>query len=137
METTTLDKDIKVFYITAKSYPDKILEAHNQLHALGPFSPERNYFGISRPEANGAIVYRAATEEKYEGEAKKYNCDTLILKKGKYITLTVNDFKKDPESIANAFQKLLSNPNIDPQGYCVEWYYNDRDMVRCMVRLNE
>ena len=55
METTIVDKDIKVFYKTAKSFPDGVLSAHQTLHALIPFTTDRRYFGISRPE-NGAIV---------------------------------------------------------------------------------
>lgn len=136
METITLDKDINVFFVTAKSFPDGVLDAHNKLQELVPFLADRNYFGISRPE-NGLLVYRAATEEKSQGEAEKYKCDTLILKKGEYISLTVNDFKKNPQSIQKTFQKLFSNPGLDPQGYCVEWYLNDKEAVKCMIRLNE
>jgi hypothetical protein len=135
METITLDKDIKVFYVTAKSFPDGIMEAHKKLHALVPFSADRKYFGISRPE-NGAIVYRAAAEELTPGEAEKLNCDTLVLKKGKYICSTINDYMKDVQSIGRCFKELLSRPDIDPQGYCVEWYFTDKD-VKCMVRLKQ
>jgi hypothetical protein len=135
METITLDKDIKVFYVTAKSFPDGILEAHQKLHSLVPFTTARKYFGISRPE-DGIIVYRAAAEELTPGEAGKFNCDTLVLKKGKYISTTINDYMKDVQSIGRTFKELLSRPDIDPQGYCVEWYFNDKD-VKCMVRLNQ
>jgi hypothetical protein len=135
MEKITLDNDIKVSYITAKSFPDGIMDAHKKLHALVPFSTGRKYFGISRPE-NGVIVYKAAAEEINKGEAEKLNCDTLILKKGKYICLTINDYVKDIQSIDRAFKKLLSYPDLDPEGYCVEWYLNDKD-VKCMIRLNE
>ncbi len=134
METTTLDNDIRVFYVTAESFPDGITDAHHRLHELIPLSKNRKYFGISRPE-NGVIVYRAAAEELEKGEGEKLKCKTLILKKGKYISLTVSDFEKDIPSIGISFQKLLSQPDIDPEGYCVEWYSNDRD-VKCMVRLN-
>lgn len=137
METITIDNDIKVFYVTATSFPDGIFDAHTQLHKLIPFSTDRNYFGISRPENNNTIVYRAATEEKEAGEAEKYHCDTLILKKGKYITMTLTDFRKDPRSIERAFQKLLATPGLDPQGYCVESYANDKEEVKCMIRLSQ
>ena len=133
METITLDNDIKVFYETAKSFPDGIMDAHKKLHELVPFSTERKYFGVSRPE-NGVIVYRAAAEEISPGEAEKLNCDTLVLKKGKYICHTISDFMKDIPGIGNAFRELLSSPDLDPEGYCVEWYFNDKD-VKCMVRL--
>lgn len=137
METMNLKKDIKVFYLTADSFPQGVNEAHNRLHKLVPFDKDRNYFGISRPEEGGPIVYRAGTEERAVGEAKKYNCDTLVLKKGTYISTVVNGFNKDPQLIGKAFQELLAYPNIDPQGYCVEWYRNDADTVTCMVRLDE
>lgn len=136
METVTIDQDIRVFYIMASSYPDGVLEAHQKLHALVPFSTARNYFGVSRPE-NGPIVYRAAAEEKKTGEAQSLNCDTLDLKKGRYISLLVNDFRKNPEVIGTAFEQLLLTPGLDPQGYCVEWYFNDREAVRCMIRLKD
>ena len=135
METIAIDDDIKVFYVTAASFPDGIMAAHQKLHSLVPFSTDRRYFGISRPE-KGVIVYRAAAEEVNPGEGEKFNLDTLVLKKGKYISLTINDYMKDISIIDKTFKKLLSNPDIDPQGYCVEWYLSQKD-VRCMVRLKD
>lgn len=135
METTTLERDIKVFYISAPSFPDGVMDAHNKLHALIPFSTDRKYFGLSRRE-NGVIVYKAAAEEINEGEAEKLNCDTLVLKKGKYIGRTINDFMKEIPAIGKTFTELLSLSNLDPEGYCVEWYFNDKD-VKCMIRLKE
>lgn len=133
METIQIDQDIIVFYITAKSFPENILDAHNTLHTLVPFSKNRNFFGLSRPE-NGVIVYKAAAEEISSGEAEKFNCDTLVLEKGKYVSLTIQDYVKDVQSISNAFKELLSHPGLDQNGYCVEWYLTDKD-VKCMVRL--
>ena len=135
METFSIDKDITVFYISADSYPQGIAEAHRRLHELVPFSPERNYFGLSRPENGGTVVYRAAVEELYAGEAQRFNCDTLVLEKGNYSCITVNDYESDLPAIGQAFGKLLALPDLDAQGYCVEWYFSKND-VRCMVRLN-
>lgn len=135
MESIVLDHDTRVFYVTASSFPEGILEAHAQLHKLVPFSGDRNYFGLSRPENGGPVVYRAAAEEKFPGEAEKYHCDTIILKKGKYSAITLLDFRKDPLSIPRTFQKILATEGLDPEGYCVEWYANDREEVTCMIRL--
>jgi hypothetical protein len=137
METIKLENDIKVFYVTAKTFPEGIAEATRDLHALFPFSPERKIFGLSRPENNDKIVYRAAAEELQPGEAEKFNCETLLIKKGNYISLDINDFRKDIMSIDRAFKQLLKHPNLDPQGFCVEWYASDKEAVRCMIRLNE
>jgi len=137
METIKLDNDIKVFYVTAKTFPEGISEATNKLHRLFPFSKERRIFGLSRPENNGKIIYRAAAEELQPGEAEKFNCETLLIKNGEYISLTVDNFRKDIMSIDRAFKQLLSHPNLDPQGYCVEWYATDKEAVKCMIRLNK
>lgn len=136
MQITTLDQDLQVFHVTAKSFPEGALEAHQKLHAMVPFSKDRNYFGISRPE-NGPIIYRAAVEQTSPGEAQKYGCELLTLKRGDYVYTMVNDFSKDPRKIEGAFRELLTTPGLDPQGYCVEWYLNDQDAVKCMIRLEQ
>lgn len=135
METTIFENDIKVFYVAAKSFPEGIMDAHNTLHSLVPFSSERKYFGLSRPE-NGPIEYKAAAEELAEGEAEKFKCPTLIIKNGSYVSMIIEDYTTDIPSISNAFQQLLEYPGLDPQGYCVEWYLNEKD-VKCMIRLAE
>ena len=134
METTTIQDDINIMYVTAISFPDGIKAAHEKLHSLVPFSTERKYFGLSRPE-NGVIIYRAAVEEINKGEADNLRHERLIVKKGNYISLTINNFMKDLQSIERAFKELLEYPGLDPQGYCVEWYLSLQD-VKCMIRLN-
>jgi hypothetical protein len=133
MEEMLLEKDIPVFCVTAKSFPGGVLEAHEKLHSLVPLSSERSYFGLSRPE-KGVILYKAAAEEKKEGEAEKLGCEKFIIRRGKYIYRTIEDYVKDTGQIGVAFQKLISEPGIDPNGYCVEWYLNDKE-VKCMVKM--
>ena len=134
MEKLTLEKDIKVFCITATSFPEGIMEAHEKIHALVPFKKERRFFGISRPENKGGIVYKAAAEELQEGEAEKLNCEPFIIPKGEYISTIVLNYPKELQAISKAFDKLLTHPGLDPNGYCVEWYLNEKD-VQCMIRL--
>lgn len=135
METIKIDNDIKILYITATSFPDGVMEAHQQLHALVPDIAVRRSFGLSRPENGGKIVYKAAAEEMLPGEAKKLKCDTMVIKKGNYACIIINNYMNNVTAIGNAFQHLITLPDIDPQGYCVEWYL-EKD-VKCMVRLNE
>jgi hypothetical protein len=135
METISIDKNIWVMYVKADSFPSDIGGAHQKLHAIVPFSTNRRYFGISRPE-NDEIVYLAAAEMLREGEEEQYGLNALRLNKGNYICITVHDYMKDVLSISRAFQELLQRPGLDLQGYCVEWYLNDKD-VKCMIRLAE
>jgi hypothetical protein len=135
MEAINLENDIKVMYVTAAAFPSGVLEAHQKLHRQVPQGDNRKYFGVSRPD-RGEIVYRAAAEEIVEGEAERLKLDTLIIKKGNYISTVVQDFMTNLKGIEIAFNQLLEYPNIDPQGYCVEVYLNDKD-VQCMIRLKD
>ncbi|UZR96948.1 transcriptional regulator [Chondrinema litorale] len=136
MEEFILESNIKLFYIQAISFPEGVLEAHQKLHNMVPFSRDRKYFGISRPE-NGIIVYKAATEETFANEAEKYNCQTLLLKKGKYISIIVEHFRENPQKIKDAFDQLIKHYDLAPEGYCVEWYNNVEDTVNCFIRLRK
>ena len=77
MEEYQLLNDISAMYITASSFPDGVLAAHQKLHSLVPMNdnPERKYFGISFP-IDGTIVYKAGAEELTAGEAEKSGLET-------------------------------------------------------------
>lgn len=133
MEKYKLDKDITVYCITAKSFPEGIMEAHQQLHALVKFSLERNYYGISRPNKNGKIIYKAAVTELNKDELKDLHLEEFIIRKGNYLSIIIKDYMQDITAIGKAFDNILKDERIDPVGACVEWYFNEKD-VQCMVR---
>ena len=134
MEKFQISEDITVLCIKASSFPEGVLDAHKKMHSVIPFTNERKYFGISRPNKTGAIEYYAAAEKLKEGEAEQLKPIKIILKAGEYISIVIPDYLKDVESITRSFAKLLTVKDIDPNGYCVEFYYNSKD-VRCMIRL--
>ena len=135
MEQITLNKDIVLLYVTASSFPDGIMAAHQQLHSMIPFSAERKYYGISFPE-DGKIIYKAAAEEMYPGEAAEKGLETFTVKKGEYASILVRNYMHDKAAIGETFQKLLKHPQLDPKGFCLEWYVSKED-VQCMVPLKQ
>jgi predicted transcriptional regulator YdeE len=135
MEKITLKKDIDVVYITASSFPEGVLAAHQKLHSLVPFTNTRGYYGISHGNTEGGITYKAAAEV-LKGEKGKYNLEKFIIKKGNYLCEDLKNFTKDPSMITTTFQKLLTDPNLDPNGYCLEIYEGEND-VKCMVKLRD
>jgi len=139
METFKIEEDIPVICVKATSFPEGIMDAFNKLHQIiqpsGGILQGRVVYGLSRME-NGTIQYWAGATELHEGEAKELNCEKIIIKKGNYISKILNDYMSDLPQIGNVFQKMISRPDIDPEGYCVEWYFNKKD-VRCMVRLRD
>jgi hypothetical protein len=134
MEKYSFDKDIHVFCMQAPVFPTDIEETHHRLQALVPYTPGRRYFGISCPDRTGAISYKAAVEEMIPGEAEKYRLESFVILKGDYICISLINYFKDVTAIGKAFEQLLTHPGIDLAGYCLEWFFNEKD-VRCMVRL--
>ncbi len=134
MEKYELVKDINVFYTPADSFPDGIRAAFEKLESMFPSEDNSTVFGLSWPDKTGKITYKAAFEERYPGEGNKYGLNSLVIKKGSYISELVNSYASDLSQIAQTFQRLLEHPDIDPNGFCVEWYKGTD--VLCMVRLS-
>ena len=133
-EITIIPNDIVVCCIRAESFPGGVLAAHQQLHRLIPQKPGRNYYGISYPDVNRTILYKAAVNMLNYDEPEKLNCETDVIKAGKYYSTILTDFMSDIPAISHIFNQLLHHPDLDPDGYCLEIYINDTD-VKLLVKL--
>jgi hypothetical protein len=136
MEIISLHKDIKTFYVTAKTFPMGVHDAHEKIHALLPTTEDRQFYGISNNDTEGRIIYRAAVAEAFENEAKQYDCPTFIIKKGSYLSETLKDYYKDVSIVGKTFQAMLKDPRLDNDGYCLEIYPNGRD-IQCLVKIKD
>jgi hypothetical protein len=130
LEVIELTEEIPVFCVKADSFPDGILPAHQKLHSIVPLDTNRRYFGISW--GGDQITYKAAATELFEGELKEKNLERFAIRKGKYLATIANS----PQDIAEAFQKLLDDPRLLPDGYCVESYLSD-NKIQCMVTIED
>lgn len=132
MEKFTFEKDIQVFCVKAASFPDGVADAHHKIHDLVPFIPNvskpRRFFAVSWRE-NGEIVYFAAAEQLEDGEAEKYNCMPFTIRKGEYMSETLQNYMENIPMIGQTFAKLLALPDLDPNGYCLEMYLNPKDIL--------
>ncbi len=127
----TIDKDIQLCTVEAASFPAGIQDAFVKLGAAIP--PGSKMWGLSRPEADGGIMYRAAAEAETP-DAPGFQAMTIA--KGKYLGMEIHDFMSNIQQIGAAFQLLLHSPGLDPKGYCVERYVSDKDVI-CMVKVND
>lgn len=134
MKVFTLTDNIPVYCVTAKSFPEGVQKAHQTLHSAVPFSKDRRYFGLSRPQENSGIIYKAAAEEIIEGELSGLELEPMTIIKGDYLYTDISDFMKNIPAIGEAFQELIRSEQIDPDGFCIEWYLST-DICRCMVRI--
>jgi hypothetical protein len=135
MEIILLNNDIQVFYVRAASFPQGVLRAHQQLHALLSSENNRTFYGISHPDKSGEIQYMAATTELHTGEGDQYRCPAFTIRKGLYLSQVVKDWCKEENKIKDTFDTLLADSRGDRNGYCLEEYINDDDM-RCMVPMD-
>jgi predicted transcriptional regulator YdeE len=136
MEKYWIDRDIRVFYVTATSFPEGVGGAFQKLLLFLPKPNERILYGISFPNERGQIIYKAAVEESFPGEGEQNGYETFLIKKGEYWSELLPDWQKDESIVRKTFQKLLKHPDLDKNGYCLEIYLNEKD-VRCLVPLSQ
>jgi hypothetical protein len=134
METYFLKEDIKLVCVNAKSFPEGITDAFDRLSQLISAPIGRKLYGISHGTENGKTIYKAAAEILNESEGTQTKLETFVVKKGEYVGARIINYPDHVESIGKTFEKLLTNPRLDPNGCCVEVYLNEKD-VQCMVRL--
>ncbi len=132
MDVFNLANDIDVFCVQASSFPMGVQAAHEKLHKWAPFGTVRKYFGISWPDKDGNIQYKAAAEELKPGELSGHGFEPFTIKKGNFLCIDVHNYMKDIPAIGNAFNQLIKDDRIDPQGYCLEWYVSN-ELCKCMV----
>lgn len=134
MDNYTIDNNIRTICVTAESFPDGINEAHQKLQAMLAPIDRRQFFGISWMDSTGEIIYKAAASEMRPGEAESLQAETFTIKEGPYNSFYITDYRNNLDSIKKAFDLLTAEHETDPNGYCLEWYINEKD-VKCLVPL--
>lgn len=132
MEKYTLKDDIKVFGICIKTFPLGIGDAFETLAKKISEGYDRSYYGITQM-INEEIIYIAAAEEKYEGEAEKNNCELYIIEKGDYLMTLIRDWRKKTDCIKDVFLEMIQEGGYDNAKPYIEWYKDDDEML-CMVK---
>lgn len=135
MENFELDRDIAIVCVTATSFPMGIGAAFKKLEDMVGSVQDRVFYGISRPDENRNIIYKAGAAEAFNGEAGQLGCEKFLLRKGLYRVERIRDWRGQEQKIGEAFMQLLQYPALDTDFPCVEWYMGDAE-VMCMVRID-
>ena len=136
METFNLKRDIKVFGLQVIRFPQGVSEAFDELVHIVPEGLNRSYYGISKMDSNGSILYYAAVEETVDGEGKKYGYDYYTIEHGKYLSVAVKDWRSNIACIKDIFHDMVQDKRFDPTKPCIEWYKNESEML-CMLKTKE
>ncbi len=132
MEKYNLLNDVKTFGKQVETFPQGIKEAFDELvKMVGGFT--RSFYGISKAGDDGKMLYYAVAEEKFDGEAEKYNCETFVIEKGEYSIMRLNDWETKTNLINEIFHEILSDSSINRTKPAIEWYKN-KDEMFCMVK---
>ena len=133
MDKYKLNHDLKVFGRQVTTFPRGIEEAFNHLMAIVPDANKRSFYGLSRLDDNGGILYYAAVEEGHKGEAQLYGMDSFTIPQGEYSTITIKDWMQKIDCIKDVFHELMQGKCADLTSMCVEWYKSDSEMM-CMLK---
>jgi hypothetical protein len=132
METYFIEKDLTVFGVEVKTFPQGIDEAYKKLMDQLGGGFDRPFYGISFMQS-GMMHYYATALETTRGEAEKYNCERLTIEKGEYLTITVLQWRSKTKEINSFFHQLLQDDRTDKTKPAIEWYKNNEEML-CMLR---
>lgn len=127
-------KDVLLMTVEAIRFPEGIQEAFDELRKRLPEGDGRMPYGISKPERDSRIVYRAAVEAVDETEPAQRSCGTAVLKKGFYCTERMTEWQANINGITGVFERLLAHPDLDPQTPYIEVYHSRTELL-CMVRI--
>ena len=136
METYNLKNDLKVFGKEVPSFPLRVGETFQSLMNMIPNGSKRAYYGISHMDETGKIIYKAAAEEKYAGEAEKYGCPRYTIEKGSYLAVTITDWRDKIDCIKDVFHDMMEDDRADKTKEVVEWYKTETEML-CLVKMKE
>lgn len=135
MNIIGLDEERRIICVSAKSFPEHIAEAFHTLHQLLPQVEGRTFYGVSYRNSDGGIDYKAGASEAFPGEAEESGAEVFVVQKGAYLSQLLLNWRENENIITKAFQQMLEDPRIHPQGYCLEIYPNSHD-VQCLVLLH-
>jgi hypothetical protein len=134
MEKIVFENDINLFGKTVTTFPLGIGEAFDELiKATGDCAAERNYYGLSYITNDGKIIYTVAAEEKYSGEAEKFNYQESIIEHGEYVSEVLHNWKNCTGEIKNIFEAMMNDEHVDKTKPCIEWYKDDEEML-CLMK---
>lgn len=136
METYNLKNDLKVFGKEVRTFPLGVAEAFHDLLTMIPDGSHRAYYGLSHIDEMGKIIYKAAAEENYAGEAEKYNCKRYLIEKGEYLSVTITNWRDNTECIKDVFHDMMEDDRADKTKEVVEWYKTETEML-CLVKMKE
>ncbi|MGG6231209.1 hypothetical protein [Tenacibaculum sp. SDUM215027] len=133
MKEINLESDLNLICVRAKSFPQGIEDSFKTLERKVPTRKGRECYGIYEENENG-ITYRAGMLKKTDDEDAKYGLENYIVKKGKYLGVTINNWKSNIPKIGQTFDKMVEDERVEKNSPSIEVYKGLNDVI-CMVKM--
>ena len=131
MQQIQMKESRKLIGLKAESFPNGVVPAFDALEKK--VGKGRKVYGMSRGDGKSNIDYWACVLEN-TNERPPMGCEELEVKAGTYVSERLSNWQGREEILGQTFQTLYSHPQVDPNGYCVEEYLDNGDVL-CMVRI--
>ena len=132
MENFKLTRDYHLQCKKVDSFPDGIGEAFELLYRQLKDTGQRNYFGLSRMDDQGRIIYKVAAERLENDLFTDNDYEPGVLPASEYLVHRLRNWREHLQDIKTMFGQLMADPRTDKSFPCVEWYRNDDEMW-CMM----
>jgi len=133
IEEFILESDVDVMYEIAVDFGQDIAQSFVRLaDKIQNDGKKRDCYGIVL-KANGAMQYRAAFNELYEGEAESLGIPSFQIEKGKYWAIKIEQWNQKLLEIGPTFDQILKSGKVDTNSPCIEYYHTESDLI-CMVK---
>ena len=132
METIQILQPIQLFIKEVKNFPEEKYATLKQLESHLKGGERSKKFGVATTGSKNKPFKYWAGIAFSKDHPEPAGLTSFEVPQGTYLMEKVNDFKSDKTAIFNTFHKLLSYPQAEQSGYCVE-IYNDDGSVSCLL----
>lgn len=129
----TLQGPISCYCVRAENFPMDAKAAHQRLHSMVRFDPDREYMGLSRFRSDGNLEYLAACTELTSGELESLGLEKIEIPAGSYLCSDLDDYMNRIDQIGVLFAELCQDLRFNREAWAIEWYR--QNICSCMVPL--
>ena len=135
MEKFEIIEPIHLFGLKVPAFPNGVKEKFAELESVLPQTKGRKCYGIFEM-INGEVSYKVAFEEVFADKGSKYNCESIVIEKGTYLTESIMDWINKIDQIGPTFDTLNQDDRVDTANSPSIEFYKSKDELVCMVKCN-
>lgn len=133
MKEIKIESDLQLICVRAKSFPQGIEESFKVLESKVPGKKGRECYGIYEENDSG-ITYRAGMLKEAGNEDVIYRLENYTIKKGKYLGVTIYNWKDNIPKIGQTFDKMAEDQRVEKNSPSIEVYKGLKDVI-CMMKM--